>query len=76
MASFITAEEGSVTFGVNLRAVVCWRGGAATVTMSADTEIECEDYDLLREAMGLDLRNLPAQELLAALIGLSKLGRL
>ena len=66
MAHFITVQEGSVTFNVDLIASVdWWRSDAATVTMATGTEIECEgdDYALLREAMGLELADLPGLEL-------------
>ena len=65
MAHFITVQEGSVTLNVDLIATVDWCSDAATVTMVTGVEIECEgeSYGLLREAMGLDLSDLPDLEL-------------
>jgi hypothetical protein len=65
MAHFITVQEGSVTLNVNLIATVDWCSDAATVTMATGAEIECEgeDYGLLREAMGLELQDLPELDL-------------
>ena len=59
MAHFITVQEGLVTLNVDLIATVNWCSDAATVTMVTGVEIECEgeSYGLMREAMGLDLRD-------------------